>query len=144
MATLPWVTVALVAVPLLVLAVLLAGSGATTWPRRRHDDSPRHLWVGARASSADGALVHLQAEVTYRLTAATANDDGAAAAATAVAEHSLRQAIVSRRLLALPGSGDEVPVRGAPPLEGLVVDRVVVAAADAEITRELRRLVGGP
>lgn len=143
MAAFPWVTVALVAVPLLVLAALLAASGAVTWPRRQHDESPRHLWVGARASSADGALVHLQAEVTYRVTAATAND-GAAAAATAVAEHSLRQAIVSRRLLALPGSGDEVPVRGEPPLAGLVVDRVVVAAADAEITRELRRLVGGP
>lgn len=144
MAPFPWVTVVLVAVPLLVLAALLAASGAVTWPRRQHDESPRHLWVGARASSADGALVHLQAEVTYRLTAATANDGAAAAAATAVAEHSLRQAIVSRRLLALPGSGDEVPVRGEPPLAGLVVDRVVVAAADAEITRELRRLVGGP
>lgn len=143
MAAFPWVTMALVAVPLLVLVVLLVVSGTVTWPRRRHDDSPRHLWVGARASSADGALVHLQAEVTYRVTAASA-EHGAAAAATAVAEHSLRRAIVSRRLLALPGSGDEVPVSGDPPLAGLVVDRVVVAAADAEITRELRRLVGGP
>jgi hypothetical protein len=141
--TFPWAVVTLVALPLLVLAAVLLSLTPVTWTRRQYDASPRHLWVGARASSADGALVHLQAEVTYRVTSPTA-DHGAAGAAVAVAEDTLRRAIVSRRLLALPGVGDEVPVAADASPEGLVVDRVVVAAADAEITRELRRLVGGP
>lgn len=143
MTAFPWAEVALVALALLVLAAVLLGVARLRSPRRRHDDVPRQVWVGARASSADGALVHLQAEVTYRVTSPTASD-AAVAAATAVAEDALRRTIVSRPLLALPGSGDEVRVPGASPVDGLVVDRVVVAAADAEITRELRRLVGGP
>lgn len=137
-----WAEATLAVLSLLILVGALVTLTPVTWTRRQHDDCPRHLWVSARASSADGALVHLQAEVTYRVTSPAARDG--VAAATEVAEDSLRRAIVSRRLLALPGVGDEVPAAGGSPPEGLVVDRIVVAAADAEITRELRRLVGGP
>ena len=39
---------------------------------------------------------------------------------------------------------DEVALGSDSPAAGLTVDSVVVTAADVEITRELRRLVGGP
>ena len=139
---LPWAEVALVAMPFLVLVVVGLALSPVTWTRRPPDGSPRLLWVAARASSADGALVHLQAEVTYRQTGADITD--AAAVATALAEDVLRRTIRARRLLALPGVGDEIPLTGTSPPDGLAVDSVVIAAADAEITRELRRLVGGP
>jgi len=142
MGDVPWAEVTLVALPLLVLAGLAFALSPVTWTRRQHDPSPRLLWAGARASSADGALVHLQAEVTYRLTTADLSDGSVVA--TAIAEDVLRRTIHARRLLALPGVGDEIPVTGTSPPEGLAIDRIVIAAADAEITRELRRLVGGP
>lgn len=40
--------------------------------------------------------------------------------------------------------GDEVALGSEAPSAGIAVDSVVVTAADVEITRELRRLVGGP
>lgn len=142
MGDVPWAVVTLVVLPLLVLAGAAFALSPVTWTRREADRSPRLLWVSARASSADGALVHLQAEVTYRVTAPDLSDG--AVVATAIAEDVLRRTIHARRLLALPGVGDEIPVTHTDPPEGLVIDRIVIAAADAEITRELRRLVGGP
>ena len=131
----------------LLLVIVVPLVAYTVWSVRRvrepwFDDAPRHAWAVARASSADGALTRLEAEVTYRITDAgvRAPEDQASQAG----EEALRRAIVTSRVLSLPGIGDEVAPADDYPAPGLAVDSVVVTAADVEITRELRRLVGGP
>lgn len=131
----------------LILVILVPLVVYTVWSVRRVkgpwlDDAPRLVWADARASSADGALARLQAEVTYRITEAGVRAPEEKAAL--VGEGALRRSITAGRVLSLPGIGDEVPLGEHDEAPGLVVDRVVVTAADVEITRELRRLVGGP
>lgn len=130
----------------LLLVIIVPLVVYTVWSVRRvkepwFDDAPHQAWAGARASSADGALARLEAEVTYRITEAGVRSPEDQAAR--VGEEALRHAIVTGRVLSLPGIGDEVAI-GDQDLTGVVVDSVVVTAADVEITRELRRLVGGP
>lgn len=131
----------------LLLVIVVPLVAYTLWCVRRTpqpwlDDGPHHVWTGVRASSADGALTRIEAEVTYRVTDAGVRSPGDLAAK--VGEEALRRAVLTGRVLTLPGVGDEVSVAGSAGPEGLVVDSVVVTAADVEITRELRRLVGGP
>ncbi len=128
----------LIVIPLIVFAIWTL----THRERVARIEPTRHLWASARASSADGALVHLQAEVTIELAdPAQAVSDSTI---TALAEDALRRVIVTGRVLSLPGIGDEVPLgdlASAPDIEAVTL---VITAADVEITRELRRLVGGP
>ncbi len=131
---------ALVLVPVLVPIALLARWAWLRGTAQPDPDVPRHQYVSTRASSADGALVRVQAEVTYRVEGTATGADELVCDA---AEEALRRAVVTRRVLALPGAGDEVAVPGPLP-EGLRVERMVVVSADVEVTRELRRLVGGP
>ncbi len=131
----------------LLLVIIVPLVAYTVWSVRRvrepwFDDAPRHAWASARASSADGALARLEAEVTYRIIEAGVRSPEDQAAQ--VGEDALRRAIVTGRVLSLPGIGDEVALGSEAPAAGLAVDSVVVTAADVEITRELRRLVGGP
>jgi hypothetical protein len=133
-----------VAYLLLVLVVPLVV--LTIWSARRlepprHDDAPRHAWAVARASSADGVLARLEADVTFRVLEAGVRSP--AHQAGVVAEEALRRAIVSSRVPSLPGVGDEVPVGTDVRRPGIAVDSVVVTASDVEVTGELRRLVGG-
>lgn len=130
---------------LLVLVVPLVAY--TVWSVRRCDeprvdDTPRHAWAVARASSADGVLARLQADVTFRVLEAGVRSP--AHQAGVVAEEALRRAIVSSRVPSLPGVGDAVPVHSDVRPPGIAVDSVVVTASDVEVTGELRRLVGGP
>jgi hypothetical protein len=131
----------------LLLIIVVPLIAYTVWSIRQvrepwFDDAPRHAWATARASSADGVLVRLEADVTFRITQAgvrSPEDE-----ASVLAEEALRRAIVTSRVLTLPGTGDEVPLGDDAHRPGMEVDSVVVTAADVEITRELRRLVGGP
>lgn len=131
----------------LLLVIIVPLVVYTVWSVRRvkepwFDDAPRHVWASARASSADGALARLEAEVTYRILDAGVRSPEDQA--SQVGEDALRRAIVTGRVLGLPGTGDAVALGEHDSIPGLTVDSVVVTAADVEITRELRRLVGGP
>ena len=131
----------------LLLVIVVPLVVYTVWCVRRvpepsYDAAPHHVWTGVRASSADGALTRLEAEVTYRVTDASLRSPGEQAAKAG--EDALRRAVVTGRVLTLPGVGDQVARTQEADPAGIVVDSVVVTAADVEITRELRRLVGGP
>jgi hypothetical protein len=131
----------------LLLVIVVPLVAYTIWSVRRPDepwldDTPRHAWAVARASTADGVLARLQAEVTFRVVEAGVR--APADRACAVAEEALRRVIVSSGVPSLPGAGDEVPVGDDVRRPGVAVDSVVVTAADVEVTGELRRLVGGP
>jgi hypothetical protein len=131
----------------LLLVIIVPLVAYTVWSVRQAkepwlDDAPRHGWAFARASSADGALVRLQADVTFRVTEAGVRSPEALAGV--LAEEALRRAIVSSRVTTLPGAGDEVPPADHARRGAVEVDSVVVTASDVEVTRELRRLVGGP
>lgn len=132
---------------LVLVLLVLAGAGSWSWIRsaaRPAAEPVRHLWAQSRASSADGALVRLEAEVFFEVDDHTSTSAGEHLALAA--EDALRRTIVSTPVLALPGVGDEVPLDLGEQAESLGVrpERLVVTAADVEITRELRRLVGGP
>lgn len=102
----------------------------------------RTLWSSVRASSADGALVRLDGEATVEvLDPALAADD---AAVVQEIDERLRLTITRHPLLAVPSAGDEVVLHGRADPPGVLLGPVVVIAADVEVTRELRRLVGGP
>lgn len=131
--------------PTLLLIVLLAAAlvaGAVTFlVRRNRSRTPRtRVLVTVRSRSADEAYVKVSAEATLDLDPQAPHD-----VLRTASQHlapALRSCVATRRLLALPGAGDELDL--AVDVPGATVQRIVVTAADVEVTRELRRLVGGP
>lgn len=119
---------------------------AWVWPglesTERVSTQARTLWSSVRASSADGALVRLDGEATVELLdPVLAADD---AVVVQEIDERLRLTITRHPLLAVPSAGDEVVLAGRADPPGVLLGPVVVTAADVEVTRELRRLVGGP
>lgn len=123
-----------------LLLVLVAG---VVWLWRRHSvrpSGPAALTVTTRGRSADGAMVRLVVDLTF-----SCDPVGSVPSRRHLAhevENALRACLATRRLLALPGVGDhlELPV----PVPGVRIHHMVVTGSDVEVTRELRRLVGGP
>lgn len=130
----------------LIIGVLVGCSVAVIWfvARLRRPavapHSPTPLAVSVRARSADGALVKLAVEATVQVTPDA--DPTTLRKVRQAVEGELRQCLASRRVLALPGAGDTLTSEVS--IAGSTVETVVVASADVEVTRELRRLVGGP
>lgn len=103
--------------------------------QRRHT-----IRVTSRGRSADEALVRVSVEAEVSLPAPTPS--GTSRRISDELDAALRSCLATRRLLALPGVGDHLSITLQVP--GVQVHRVTVTAADVEVTRELRRLVGGP
>ncbi len=127
-----------------VVAALLV---ASWWPGRRRKQpigpaAPRHLSIATRARSADGATVRLVVRVDYLLEADAAPRTVHALADAA--EREVRESVQTRRVLSLPGVGDSFDLPDPQQVPGVRVQHMEVITADVEITRELRRLVGGP
>lgn len=121
------------------LALLLAGLVLVRHPRH-HQPRTRTLRVTSRARSADEALVRVTVEAEISLGVGST-----ASTARTVAdeiETGVRTCLATRRLLALPGVGDHLSLAVETP--HVTVHQIAVTAADVEVTRELRRLVGGP
>lgn len=127
--------IVLCAVALVVLGTVLA---LVRRARSRHPQS--RVQVTVRGRSADEACVKLSVEATLELDPQAPTD-----VLRTASQHlapALRSCVATRRLLALPGAGDHLDL--AVEVPGATVQRIVVTAADVEVTRELRRLVGGP
>lgn len=132
--TLLWVL--LLAALVSLAAVGLAGL------RRSRSGTTRHHEIATRTTSADGTTVRLRVRAT--LTLEPLVSPGATARQLDAMNESLRCLVQQRDLLGLPGLGDQVTELAAATEPGIRVDAVRVIGADVELTRELRRLVGGP
>ena len=108
--------------------------------------APRHLWVHATGTTADGVVVLLQVELTVREAADThrrADPDDVDRAVMDATEDLLRDWISNRHVASLPTAGEAVDWVPADLVAGAQVDHVFVMACDIEVTRQLQRLIGG-